>query len=144
MQGEIVELLPNVAFVHVRLSQGGEGDLAYSLIADKAYDNVSSMFSEQEVGQHRDARHDRQTVLPWLEGSYPEFFFVVDLDDVERFADSYDAIETPDDYQRFIARFGVRRTHHAFWRESDWFAAQARREQPERAGIFDLNRYQNR
>jgi len=144
MHGKIVEFLPDVAFVRVQLGGAPEADLAYTLLSDKNYDNVSSMFSEHKLGERRDASNDRQTVLPWLEGSYPEFFFEVPLEEVESFVTRYDSIKTRDDYERFTARFGVRRTNASFWQISDWFAAQALREQPERAGIFDLNRYQDR
>ena len=148
MSGKIVQFLPDVAFVRVELNDahdpGAENDLAYTLISDKAYDNVSSMFAEHEPGEPRDASRDRQTVLPWLEGSYPEFYFVMKLDEVERFAQQYGAIQTRADYERFTDRFGVRRTNPRFWPASDWFNAQALREQPERGGILDLNRYQNR
>jgi hypothetical protein len=144
MHGKIVEFLPDVAFVRVRLGSAPDADLAYTLLSDKAYDNVSSMFSEHPLGSRRDASGDQQTVVPWLEGSYPEFFFVVDLADVSTFAQLYDGIQNYRDYERFTSRFGIRRTNPKFWASSDWFNAQARREQPERAGIFDLNRYQNR
>ena len=144
MHGKIVEFLPDVAFVRVELGGAPEADLAYTLLSDKTYDNVSSMFSEQKLGERRDASGDRQTVVPWLEGSYPEFFFVVPLAEVETFVARYDGIRNRDDYERFTARFGVRRTNPAFWKSADWFNAQALREQPERAGIFDLNRYQDR
>jgi len=144
MHGKIVEFLPDLAFVRVELGGAPEEDLAYSLLSDKSYENVSSMFSEHALGDRRDASGDRQTVLPWLEGSYPEFFFVVPLADVEAFVARYDGIRNRDDYERFTARFGVRRTNPAFWRAADWFNAQALREQPQRAGIFDLNRYQDR
>jgi hypothetical protein len=46
--------------------------------------------------------------------------------------------------RNIIEHFGMRRTNRHFWETSDWFNAQALREQPERAGILDLNRYQNR
>jgi hypothetical protein len=144
MRGKIVEFLPDVAFVRVELGGTPETDLAYTLLSDKSYANVSSMFSEQKPGDRRDASGDRQTVLPWLEGSYPEFFYVVPLAEVDSFVARYDAIQNRNDYERFTARFGVRRTNPAFWKTADWFNAQALREQPERAGIFDLNRYQNR
>lgn len=144
MRGKIVQFLPDIAFLRVRLGGACEDDLAYSLISDKSYANVSSMFSEQPPGSQRDYRDDRQTVVPWLEGAYPEFFFVVEAADAERFAHEYDTIETRADYERFVERFGVRRTNPRFWETSDWFNAQAAKEQPMRAGLFDLNRYQNR
>ena len=147
MQGKIVQFLPDVAFVRVKLGEdesAEENDLAYTLLSDRAYDNVSSMFAEHKLGEPRDASRDRQTVVPWLEGSYPEFFFVLRLADVERFAEQYDSLQTRSDYERFTERFGVRRTNPHFWQASDWFNAQALREQPERGGILDLNRYQDR
>ena len=144
MHGKMVEFLPDVAFVRVELGGAPEADLAYTLLSDKSYDNVSSMFAEHKPGERRDASGDKQTVLPWLEGSYPEFFFVVPLGDVESFASRYEGISNRNDYERFTARFGIRRTNPAFWKAADWFNAQALREQPERAGILDLNRYQDR
>jgi len=144
MHGKIVEFLPELAFVRVELGGAPEADLAYTLLSDKSYDNVSSMFSEHKLGERRDASGDRQTVLPWLEGSYPEFFYVVPIAEVESFVARYEGIRNRDDYERFTARFGIRRTNPAFWKAADWFNAQALREQPERAGILDLNRYQNR
>ena len=144
MRGKVVQFLPDVAFLRVRMAGVCSEDLAYTLLSDKSYANVSSMFSEQPLGAPRDHKDDRQEVLSWLEGSYPEFFFVVDRDDVERFAREYDALQTREEYDRFMERYGVRRTNPRFWETSDWFNAQALREQPERAGLFDLNRYQNR
>ena len=142
--GKIVQFIPNLSFVRVRMDAWCDSDLAFTMIDDRAYENVSSMFSEEAPGGSRDSSHDRLTLVPWLEGSYPEFFFVVDARDVERFADEYAAVEDADGYERFVDHFGVRRTSARFWEASDWFNTQAQREQPERAGLFDLNRYQNR
>jgi len=64
------------------------------------------MFAEQKLGQRRGASGDRQTVVPWLEGSYPQFFFVVPLADVESFVARYEGIQTRNDYERFTARSG--------------------------------------
>jgi hypothetical protein len=144
MRGKIVGFLPDVAFVRVKMGGAPEADLAYSLISDKAYENVSSMFAEEKVGERRDASGDRQTVVPWLEGSYPQFFFVVDVSEAQSFADRYDTLEDRADYERFVDDFGIRRTNTQFWPTSDWFNGQALREEPERGGILDLNRYQNR
>lgn len=143
-RGNALSFLPDVSFVRVRMDDVCPADLAYTLISDKSYQNVSSMFSEQEPGAARDASGDRLTVVPWLEGSYPELFLVVPSGQVEAFAEQYAAVKTEQDYERLLDRFGVRRTSASFWDTSDWFNAQALREQPERAGIFDLNRYQNR
>ena len=83
-------------------------------------------------------------MLPWLESAYPNFFYVVPVADVARFVRRYDAIASREDYERFVAHFGIRRTNPRFWAISDWFNEQALRERPELAGLFDLNRYGNR
>lgn len=144
MSGKIMDSLPDVAFVRVQLGGDARNDLAYTLISDKSYHNVSLMVGKWPLDGRRDYTKDKQTVLPWIEGTYPNFFYVVDIDNVERFAADYAAIDTARDHERFIANFGIRRTNPEFWETSDWFNAQALREQPLRGGILDLNRYLNR
>jgi hypothetical protein len=144
MDGVIVQFLPDLAFVRVLMGEEPEQDLAYSIIYNKAYKSVSSMLQTENPADGRDYKFDTQTILPWLEGSYPSFFFVVRLDDIEQFVVQYSAIDTREKYEAFVMRFGVRRTSEDFWKHADWFDQQYRREQPILSGIFDLNRYQNR
>ena len=144
MKGPMLQFVPDVAFVRVELGGDEQNDLGYTLLADKSYKHVSSMFAEEQLGDRRDYADDRQTVLPWLESAYPNFFYVVAADDVPRFVTGYKSISSREDYERFVAHFGVRRTNPRFWAISDWFNAQALRERPELAGLFDLNRYENR
>jgi len=128
----------------VRRDGKPEDDLAYTVIRNKAYKNVTSMFKDEEDTKHRDFSNDSLTVTDWLEGSYPNFFFTVDIDDVARFAERYAALRNLDDYERFVSTYGTRRTHPGFWETADWFQDEYLREKPVHAGLFDLNRYQNR
>jgi hypothetical protein len=144
MDGTVVEFLPDVAFLRVRMGKDPEQDLAYTLISNKAYTSVQSMFKGEKLGDRRDYQHDTQTVVRWLEGSYPSFFYVVDLDEIETFVEHYNAIADRVDYEKFIARYGVRRTNMDFWQISDWFNDKYARDSPILSGLFDLNRYQNR
>ena len=144
MDGGIVQFLPDVAFVRVRTGSRPGDDLAYTMISNKAYKSVSSMFSDETLGDRRDYEYDTQTVVRWLEGAYPNFFYVVDLNDIEKFVESYNAIENRQDYEAFVARYGLRRTSEAFWTHADWFNEQYAREKPKLSGIYDFNRYQNR
>lgn len=121
-----------------------EDDLAYSMISNKAYKSVTSMFAGEKLGDRRDYEHDTQTVVRWLEGAYPNFFYEVGLDDIENFVNEYDAINDNTDYEIFVARYGVRRTSDDFWEHADWFNEQYAREKPKLSGIYDFNRYQNR
>ncbi len=83
-------------------------------------------------------------MLDHLEGSYPNFFFEVELEDVALFAERYASLLNREDYERFVALYGVRRTNLRFWEIADWFQDAFLRQEPSTAGLFDLNRYQNR
>ena len=144
MDGGMVEFLPDVAFVRVKMGGKPEDDLAYTMINNKAYKSVSSMFDSETLASRRDYTYDTQTVVRWLEGSYPDFFYVVELDDIENFVTEYNALENREHYEAFVMHFGQRRTSEDFWLHADWFNQQYAREQPRLSGIFDLNRYQNR
>ena len=102
------------------------------------------MFEGEKLGERRDYKYDTQTVVRWLEGSYPDFFYVVELNDIERFVEEYNALENRQHYETFVARYGLRRTSEDFWMHADWFNAKYAQEQPRLSGIYDLNRYQNR
>jgi len=141
--GDQLLVFPDVSFLRVRTGDG-EPDLAYTLIRNKGYKHVSSMFASEKVEDMADLAGDTLTVVPWLEGSYPNFFFVVDLEDIEGFADHYIAVDGRKEYERFVGLYGLRRTNVAFWTHADWFQDEYRREQPVLAGLFDFNRYQNR
>ena len=102
------------------------------------------MFEDEKLVDRRDYADDSQTVVRWLEGTYPNFFYIVELDDIEKFVEEYNAIENREQYEMFVARYGLRRTGEDFWMHADWFNQQYAREQPRLSGIYDLNRYQNR
>ena len=144
MDGLIVQILPDVAFVRVRMGGRPEDDLAYTMISNKAYKNVTSMFVSEKPVDARDYEEDTQTVVRWLEGAYPNFFYVVELEDIESFVEEYNALSNRQEYEVFVARYGLRRTSEDFWEQADWFNQQYAREKPKLSGIYDLNRYQNR
>ena len=144
MDGLIVQILPDVAFARVRMGGKPEEDLAYTMISNKAYKNVTSMFVSEKPVDARDYEEDTQTVVRWLEGSYPNFFYVVNLDNIESFVEEYNAISRRQEYETFIARYVLRRTSEDFWKHADWFNEQYAREKPKTSGIYDFNRYQNR
>lgn len=144
MDGVIVQFLPDVAFVRVRMGGEPAKDRAYTMIYNKAYKSVSNMLQSEQVGDTRDYHLDTQTVVPWLEGSYPNFYYVVDKGDIESFVEQYNAIDNRQAYEAFVMRYGIRRTNESFWQHNDWFNDFHLRREPVTAGIFDLNRYQNR
>ncbi len=141
IRGKLLTIFPDVAFVRVKNGQSGKSDLAYSLILNKGYTNISSMFENED---RRDQSQDTLTVVKGLTGSYPNFFFIIDIKDVDAFVRRIEAVKDRDDYERLVGLYGMRRTNTAFWATSDWFHAWLAKNEPLRAGILDLNRYRNR
>jgi hypothetical protein len=143
MGGEHLVVFPDVAFVRVGMGQDEEA-LAYTLIRNKAYKDVTSMLDDAQYRDRSDRQNDTLTVVNWLEGSYPNFFFDVDIERIDDFTSRYIAIRDREDYEKFVALYGVRRTDTDFWEIADWFHDQYAREKPVLSGLFDLNRYRNR
>jgi Fatty acid cis/trans isomerase (CTI) len=142
ISGVTLQAFPDLAYVRVR-NENSQKDFAYTLIRNKSYKNISSMLAN-ESDERRDVEHDTLTVIKGLHGSYPNFFFDIELAQVTAFAERYAAIRHRQDYELFVGLFGVRRTSPEFWVISDWFQDYAKEQQPVHSGLFDLNRYQNR
>ena len=144
INGLVLVAFPDLAFVRVMKDGKPEDDLSYTIIRNKAYKNVTSMFSDEKDSETRDYSNDSLTVVDWLEGSYPNFFFQVDINDIEKFTEHYASLQNREDYERFVSVYGIRRTNQDYWKAADWFQAKSRQERPLRSGIYDLNRYENR
>jgi hypothetical protein len=144
MRGYALRGFPDIVFIRVKRGGAVDSDLGYTVIRNKAYKNVTSKFKDDKDTESRDYSMDSLTVVDWLEGSYPNFFLNVDIDAVEQFAERYAALQNVDDYEHFVSAYGIRRTNSDFWEAADWFQAASLREKPVEAGIFDLNRYENR
>jgi len=138
ISGKQLVVFPDVAYLKVK---GKEQSHVYTLIRNKAYKNISFMLDDVD---NRDLSLDTMSIYKGILGSYPNFFYVVDESEISVFADKITAIKNRDDYERFVAVYGVRRTSSSFWREADWFNAQYAKQDPIGYGIFDLNRYNNR
>ena len=143
LKGVQLAPFPDIAFVRIKTSQP-EKDFAYSLIRNKAYKNVTSFLADEHERNRADIKNDSMTVLPWLEGAYPNFFFSVAQEEVDAFVAHCATIRTEKDYQRFVEKYGVRRTNSEFWALADWFQDEFAKRNPVTSGLFDLNRYQNR
>ncbi len=138
IKGEILVVFPDVSYVKV---VGRKKNSVYTLIRNKAYKNISFILNTVE---NRDRSLDTISVYKGVLGSYPNFFYVVHEDDIEKFSDTVLAIKDRDDYERFVSIYGVRRTASNFWQVADWFNAAFAKQDPVGYGIYDLNRYKNR
>ena len=143
LQGANLHAFADVAFV--RIATGNpEKDFAYTLIRNKAYKNVTSFLADERERDRSDIERDSMTVVKWLEGSYPNFFFSVALSEIEDFTKHCATIRDHKDYEKFVDKYGVRRTSPEFWELADWFQDEYARNKPVLSGLFDLNRFQNR
>jgi Fatty acid cis/trans isomerase (CTI) len=140
VRGPWVAELPEVAFLRVRSATAEDGGAVYSLVHNRAHTNVAFMFKEQE---RLVPAADTLTVVPGYLGSYPNFFFDVEGEQIETFTQSLVAVRNASDLEAVAARWGVRRSSPRLWSMVDWIHDDFRRRQPTEFGLFDLDRYKN-
>jgi hypothetical protein len=131
--------MPEVAFLQV-LGKRGEHDY-YTLVHNRAVLNNAQLFQEED---RRIPAEDTLTVARGFIGAYPNMFFQVTRGELERFTSQVASLADREDYTRLVERYGVRRTAPWFWKYSDDAHAAYRASFPVEAGLFDLNRYENR
>ena len=140
ISGEQLIVFPDTALVQV--SDGSAtGGRAYTLILNKGYKNLTSLFSNED---NRSREDDTLTVLRGVSGAYPNFFFTVPAEEIQIFVDGMREVRNRQDYEKVVALYGIRRTNPEFWATADWFQDAVAVERPREAGILDLNRYRNR
>jgi hypothetical protein len=60
------------------------------------------------------------------------------------FVATIEKMRNEEDYALLVSTYGVRRNQKTFWPLSDKFHAYYQKHFPIEAGLFDLNRYENR
>ena len=137
--GKPLRLLPPVSFLQVIDAQGHSR--MYTLIHNRGYKNNAQIFGEED---RRVPREDYLSVVNGFIGSYPNQFFQMPEKDLENFVVSITELETEQDYRHLLSRYGVSRNASWFWKLSDSFYSRYQELRPREAGLFDLNRYENR
>jgi hypothetical protein len=138
-QGSFFSYLPEAAFVQVLLKDGSNRN--YTLLHNRGHYNNAQMFDEDK---RLVPAEDTVTIVDGFIGSYPNMFFQLTSSQVEEFSKAIEAMNSDGDYTTLVERYGVRRTAPWFWKLSDEFYSSYKKAQPIEAGLFDLNRYQNR
>ena len=139
LQGRPFSLLPEVAFLRVTADDSSEQ--VYTIVHNDSYLNNAQIFQEQK---RRVPEEDYVTIVKGFIGSYPNVFFHVDEQQLATFVAALEAMRSEEDYAALVTRYGVRRNQATFWPMSDNLYEQYRTLQPREAGLFDLNRYENR
>ena len=140
LKGHELDVLPEMSLLRVRSKQQPSDDLVYTLLLNKSLENVVVMFDE---GERREPELDTLTVVPGFLGSYPNFFFNVEQEQLSEFIEALKHSRNNRDKEAFYSKFGIRRTDPEIWQYVDWFNAQHKKYRGMQAGLFDLNRYKN-
>jgi hypothetical protein len=126
----------NLAYVRIRRDK--KEDLVLSIVVNRWHNNVTYLFGEKDV---LDPSKDRADILPGFIGSYPNYFFDVDVQDLPDFLHLLSSKKIEEkDISRFVS-YGINRSNENFWQEYDWFQERFYKDEPVQAGRFDLNRY---
>ncbi|MGR9107213.1 MAG: fatty acid cis/trans isomerase [Gammaproteobacteria bacterium] len=139
LRGRAVSYLPETSFLTIRAADGR--DHHYTLIRNSAHSNISELFSEED---RRLPNEDTLTLVRGFLGAYPNAFYRVPADRLESFIKGVAGLETEEDYAMLADHFAIRRTNPGFWAYNDSLNEAYRRIDPVEAGLFDLNRFENR
>jgi len=139
LQGLSLGALPEMSLLRVKTGDPAE-DLVYTLLIDKAYSNISKMVS---LGSRRLPKNDRITIVPGFVGSYPNFFFSVEINRLGEFVNKIQSARNEADLEALYSQFGIRRTHPEIWQHSDWLNEQHKKYRGLQAGLLDMSRYEN-
>ena len=140
LKGRELAALPEVSFLRIKTGLPPENDLAYTLIRNTSLSNVAFMFVEK---LRRQPEKDTLTVVPGLLGSYPNIFLSIKKEQFSEFIEALRQAQNESDQDSFYRQYGIRRSNPEIWGYSDWFYQQSIKDNPVKAGIFDLNRYKN-
>jgi hypothetical protein len=128
----------NVNVIYVRLKDYEGSDRFFSIVINRWHDNVNTMFGEDK---RLDPSKDTIDFLPGSIGAYPNYFFVVEAEDVPDLFDMLANFDGSDGYLAKLHRYGINRSDPRFWETYDWFQRQLDAADPLHAGLYDLNRY---
>jgi len=139
ISGEAVSILPEVIFL--RLTDIGGNNHFYTLIHNRGYSNVTSLFNEDK---NRMPNEDSLTLVPGFVGSYPNVFWDVQSTQLNDLISKIEALASEDDYRELLDLYAVRRTSDKFWSFSDKAHDTFKRSAPIDAGLFDYSHLENR
>jgi hypothetical protein len=141
IEGEHTNVFPDTAFLRIIIDGSVERDLVYTIVRNKSYLNTTSLGLSEK---NRVESEDTIDIAAGFVGAYPNFFFELKYEDLDNFIGLYAEIDSYAKYNALVELYGIRRTNPKFWETSDWFYEKFKHDYPRYAGVFDLNRYQNR
>lgn len=137
LRGDGVQSVADVTFIHV-LTGGGEKDLAYTVIRNKALSSNSLMLRENRFRVFED---DTLTVVKGYAGSYPNAFYRIPLEKMTAAIEDYLQIKDKIAYYHYAKKHSVQRNSPEFWSEADWHYRKSLEDRPVEGGLFDMYRF---
>ncbi|MCL6416237.1 fatty acid cis/trans isomerase [Aestuariirhabdus sp. Z084] len=138
LQGGPVTLLPQT--LYLKITSQAEPQFL-TLVRNNAHLNITSMFNE--MGK-RKPDEDTLDVIPGFIGSYPNAFYQVDRTQLNDFVQQLSSMQSEQDYELLLDRYGVRRTEANFWSLTDPYQRAYRELYPVEGGVIDYSRLENR
>lgn len=138
VRGASLSWLPEMSVLRVA---GGGAPRYFTLLRNTAHSNVTHLARER--GELVPGENTL-TVVPGFIGAYPNAFYRVDATKLPEFEQALRTLASPQDYRAMADRFAVRRTSADFWAFSDALPEVYKAQLPLEAGLFDLNRFENR
>jgi hypothetical protein len=126
----------NNALIRIRLPDGS--DQVISAVVHRWHDNVKFLIGE-EIFQN--PSKDQIDFFPGFIGSYPNYFFDVQKEDVPDFLSLLKGFTGSPEEMKRLDKYGLNRADPNFWEEYDWFQTRFNKEDPINSGLLDLNRY---
>ena len=129
--------VPNFSEISFLAIESKDGTTQHAtLLRDSSHTNVAQLLDEDK---RRMPEEDRLTVVDGFLGAYPNALYLVAREELEAFVTQAEAMRGEADYFALRGRFGVLRTHPAFWSHSDRLHDAAQKLDPH-SGLFDYNR----
>ncbi len=126
----------NLAYIRIKVPD--QKDVIVSAVINRWHDDVSTLFGEKNRLR---PEKDTAAFIHGFVGSYPNYFFEVDLQDLPGFLRIIEEYDGGKESIEQLAKFGVNRADEDFWEVYDWFQEKFDESDPVRSGLFDLNRY---
>ncbi|MDN6874236.1 fatty acid cis/trans isomerase [Pseudomonas citronellolis] len=135
---KVIEQFPEATILRVELP-GGKREI-YTALRNRAHSNVAFMLGESLRYQ---PGLDTLTIYPGVLSSYPNFMFDLKAEEAGDFVSALERVQSQEDFDKVVERWGIRRSHPQFWRYFHDLDAYLRETEPVEAGILDMNRYEN-
>ena len=126
----------NVAYIRIRMPGGN--DRVVSMVVHRWHDNVKFLLGDDLF---LDPSKDQAEFFPGFIGSYPNYFFDIQKEDLPDFFCLLNGFDHSEEDMQRLKKYGINRADSRFWPEYDWFQKRFNEEDPVHSGLFDLNRY---